>query len=153
MNEEWQRYFAQFGIARYSLESPVAIMQICESTHGAIEEIFISEPEERVDRQRQCASLWLFSKTWALEAKWSGEDWNWQISCTSLKRVDHYTLDTLAYDLQEANRESRMTLVFYNNGIAAGTLIAYGSNCERLGGILANYIAPRVCDYVQLKHT
>jgi hypothetical protein len=143
MKEQFKVYLKSIGITDTLIKRVEMIndfyQDICSEE---ITDIFMND-FIRDDGTREYDSLWLFSKTYIMEAKSfiSKDDFD----VTPLhKKVTYIMLEKQDYDFVKATEKSRASLKLTFNNNLSGKLKSSKENCDFLRDVLRKHIMPNL---------
>lgn len=146
MKTEWTTYLESIGIQELFLKRAEEVIDFYQQIYpDQIEDIFVTEYFDK-EGNRQYESLWLFSKTWTMEAKlFLTQD---DFDATPLKnQVKYWCIKKTEYNFRESSAKSRMTIEFILLTGISGTLKASGKNCDHLKTVLLKHFMPNAIKY------
>lgn len=143
MKAEWEQYLQAIGIKGPFLLKVENVLNFYQGIFGnKVDDIFISDFIDK-EGNRQFESLWLFTSTFAFEAKqFLKED---DFDCMTLKnRVDYWQMKKTDYDFKTAGPKSRMLLTIRTNPMVGADFKASAENCDYLKAIFNKYVMPNI---------
>jgi len=145
MKTEWTTYLESIGIQGLFLKRVEEVLDFYQHVYpGQIEDIFITDYFDK-DGNRQYESMWLFSKTSAMEAKQFLRDDNFDWVLLK-QQVRYWAIKKTEYDFRKASIKSRMSLQFSLIMPVGCTLKASQENCEYLKTLFLKYVMPNVME-------
>jgi hypothetical protein len=141
VNDRITQYLADIDVPPLVMERIESVLAFySEVSTEEIEDVLVTNPVKE-DGSTWYESLWLFSPSYAMEAKnfTSEDDFD---NLMLAKRVEYWDVRRQDYEFGETTSESKLTIDFVATGMNRGTLTASGDNCKYLKDIFLKYINP-----------
>jgi len=146
MKAEWSKYLKSIGIKGPFLKRVEEVLDFYQQVYpNQIQDIFVTEYLGN-DGNREYESLWLFSETFAMEAKQFLKEKDDYDSVSLRQQVEYWTIKKTEYDFHKASTKSRMMLKFELLSGVGGTLKASQGNCDYLKAIFSKHIIPNAIE-------
>ena len=144
MNDKFIEYLKKINVSESVKERVCKVLKFYEKACSEeIEDIFICDRVD-LEKGRTFESLWLFSRSFGMEAKnflSSSDDFD---SVRIKENITYWNMKADKYDYNKSTEKSRMQVSFKARNQIDGSLLASSDNCDYLNTIFRNYIVANI---------